>query len=125
MRLQIDGDDFYVDLVFYVFYNRKLRRIVAIDLKVGRFKPEYKGQMELYLRWLDRNVREAGEEPPLGIILCTGKKKEQIELLELDREGIHVAEHLTVLPPRKELSRRLRAAIERSRERFGARADSE
>ena len=115
MRLQIDGDDFYVDLVFY---NRRLRRLVAVDLKVGSFKPEHKGQMELCLRWLDRHAREAGEESPLGIILCTGKKREQIELLELDKDGIHVAEYLTVLPPRRELTRRLRAAIERSRDRL-------
>ncbi|MEW6440659.1 MAG: PDDEXK nuclease domain-containing protein [bacterium] len=117
IRLQVDGDDFYIDLVFY---NRKLRRLVAVDLKVGPFKPEYKGQMELYLRWLDRNVREPGEESPLGLILCAGKKREQIELLELDKNGIHVAEYLTVLPPRKELSRRLHAAIERSQERLAA-----
>jgi predicted nuclease of restriction endonuclease-like (RecB) superfamily len=117
MRLQIDGDDFYIDLVFY---NRKLRRLVAVELKVGAFKAEYKGQMELYLRWLDRHARERGERSPLGIILCTGKKKEQIELLELGENGIHVAEYLTVLPPRRELSRRLAAAIERSRERLAA-----
>jgi hypothetical protein len=122
MRIQIDGDDFYIDLVFF---NRKLRRLVAIDLKVGAFKAEYKGQMELYLRWLDRHAREPGEEPPLGIIMCTGKKKEQIELLELGKDGIHVAEYITVLPPRKELSRRLRAAIERSRERLAAKEGAE
>jgi predicted nuclease of restriction endonuclease-like (RecB) superfamily len=122
MRLQIDNDDFFIDLVFY---NRKLRRLVAIDLKVGAFKPEYKGQMELYLRWLDRHLREPGEDSPLGIILCTGKKREQIELLELDEAGIHVAEYLTVLPPREELGRRLHAAIERSRERLAAREDTE
>lgn len=122
MRLQVDDDDFYIDLVFY---NRKLRRLVAIDLKVGAFKPEYKGQMELYLRWLDCHVREPGEDPPLGIILCTGKKREQIELLELDEAGIHVAEYLTVLPPREELGRRLHAAIERSRERLAAKEGTE
>jgi predicted nuclease of restriction endonuclease-like (RecB) superfamily len=117
MRLQIDGDDFYVDLVFY---NRKLKRLVAVELKVGDFKPEYKGQMELYLRWLDRHAREADEHSPLGIILCAGKKAEQIELLELDKTGIHVAEYLTVLPPRDELRRKLHAAIESSRERLAA-----
>ncbi|MBI4601193.1 MAG: DUF1016 domain-containing protein [Planctomycetes bacterium] len=122
MRLQIDDEDFYIDLVFY---NRKLRRLVAIDLKVGAFKPEYKGQMELYLRWLDRHAREPDEQSPLGIILCAGKKREQIELLELDRDGIHVAEYLTVLPPREELSRRLHAAIERSRERLAAKEGAE
>jgi predicted nuclease of restriction endonuclease-like (RecB) superfamily len=115
MRLQIDGDDFYIDLVFY---NRKLKRLVAVELKVGDFKPEYKGQMELYLRWLDRHAREPDERSPLGIILCAGKKAEQIELLELDKTGIHVAEYLTVLPPRDELRRKLHAAIESSRERF-------
>ena len=112
MRLQIDDEDFHIDLVFY---NRKLRRLVAIDLKVGAFKAEHKGQMELYLRWLDRHARERGEDPPLGIILCTGKRTEQIELLELDRDGIHVAEYMTELPPRRELRRRLRMAIERTR----------
>ncbi|MBM4320293.1 MAG: DUF1016 domain-containing protein [Deltaproteobacteria bacterium] len=122
MRLQIDNDDFHIDLVFY---NRKLRRLVAIDLKVGAFKPEYKGQMELYLRWLDRYLREPGEGSPLGIILCTGKKREQIELLELGEAGIHVAEYLTVLPPREELRRRLHAAIERSRLRLTAKEGAE
>ncbi|WP_437767959.1 PDDEXK nuclease domain-containing protein [Sorangium sp. So ce281] len=114
-RIQIDGDDFYIDLVFY---NRKLQRIVAVDLKVGAFKAEYKGQMELYLRWLDRHEREPGEETPLGIILCAGKRREQIELLELGKTGIHVAEYLTVLPPRDELARRLHAAMEHSRARL-------
>lgn len=73
-RIQIDDEDFYVDLLFY---NRKLRRLVALDLKVGAFKAEHKGQMELYLRWLDRHEREPGEETPLGIILCAGKRREQ------------------------------------------------
>lgn len=122
MRIQVDSEDFYIDLVFY---NRKLRRLVAIDLKVGAFKAECKGQMELYLRWLDRHVRERGEDSPLGVILCTGRKREQIELLELDGAGIHVAEYLTVLPPRAELGRKLHSAIERSRERLTAREDQE
>jgi predicted nuclease of restriction endonuclease-like (RecB) superfamily len=117
MRIQIDGDDFYIDLVFY---NRKLRRLVAVDLKVGAFKAEYKGQMELYLRWLDRNEREPGEETPLGIILCAGKRREQIELLELHKTGIHVAEYLTVLPPREILVKRLHAAVEHSRARLAS-----
>jgi predicted nuclease of restriction endonuclease-like (RecB) superfamily len=117
MRLQIDGDDFYVDLVFY---NRKLKRLVAVDLKVGSFRPEYKGQMELYLRWFDRHAREPDEKAPLGLILCAGKKAEQIELLELHKTGIHVAEYLTVLPPRDELRRRLHAAIEQARGRLAA-----
>jgi predicted nuclease of restriction endonuclease-like (RecB) superfamily len=114
-RLQIDNDDFYVDLLFY---NRKLRRLVAIDLKLGDFKAEYKGQMELYLRWLARHEQEPGEAAPLGIILCASKKREQIELLELDKSGIHVAEYLTVLPPREVLAARLHRAITGARERL-------
>lgn len=103
-RIQLDGDDFYLDLLFY---NRRLRRLVAVELKVGEFKAAYKGQMELYLRWLDKFEREPEEASPLGIILCTGKKSEQIELLELDKSGIHVAEYLTTLPPRAVLVERL------------------
>jgi predicted nuclease of restriction endonuclease-like (RecB) superfamily len=86
-RIQLDGDDFYIDLLFY---NRKLKRLVVVELKQGNFKPEYKGQMELYLRWLAQNEREPEENLPLGIILCAGKNTEQIELLELDAAGIHV-----------------------------------
>ncbi|QCX48262.1 PDDEXK nuclease domain-containing protein [Ralstonia pseudosolanacearum] len=111
-RIQLDGDDFYLDLLFY---NRKLRRLVAVELKVGEFKAAYKGQMELYLRWLDKFEREAEEASPLGIILCTGKKSEQIELLELDKSGIHVAEYLTTLPPRAVLVERLQQATARAR----------
>ncbi|MDX1606067.1 MAG: PDDEXK nuclease domain-containing protein [Candidatus Competibacterales bacterium] len=114
-RIQIDTEDFYIDLLFY---NRKLRRLVAIDLKLGRFKAEYKGQMELYLRWLARYEQETGENPPLGIILCAGKQQEQIELLELDRSGIHVAEYLTVLPPRETLQAKLHQSIATARARL-------
>jgi predicted nuclease of restriction endonuclease-like (RecB) superfamily len=114
-RLQIDNDDFYIDLLFY---NRKLRRLVAVDLKVGDFRAEYKGQMELYLRWLAKHEQEADENPPLGIILCTGKKQEQIELLELDKSGIHVAEYLTVLPPRETLQAKLHQSIANARQRL-------
>lgn len=114
-RIQVDEDDYYIDLLFY---NRRLRRLVAIDLKVGRFKPEYKGQMELYLRWLAKHEQEPQEEPPLGIILCAGKKQQQIELLELDAAGIHVAEYLTELPPRKVLQQRLQHAIATARARL-------
>jgi YhcG PDDEXK nuclease domain len=117
-RIQLDNDDFYLDLLFY---NRKLRRLVAIELKVGDFKPEFKGQMELYLRWLDKHEREPDELSPLGIILCTGKKTEQIELLELDRSGIHVAEYLTALPPREVLGERLHLAALRARRQLDQR----
>lgn len=116
-RIQLDGDDFYIDLLFY---NRKLRRLVVVELKQGSFKPEYKGQMELYLRWLAQNETEAGENPPLGIILCAGKNSEQIELLELSAAGIHVAEYLTVLPPPDVLQRQLHRAIETARARIDA-----
>ncbi|MBG7560689.1 DUF1016 family protein [Pseudomonas aeruginosa] len=110
-RIQIDGEDFHLDLLFY---NRKLRRLVAVELKVGEFKAAFKGQMELYLRWLDKHERESEEASPLGIILCTGKKREQIELLELDKSGIHVAEYLTALPPRGVLVERLQQATQRA-----------
>ncbi len=116
-RIQLDGDDFYIDLLFY---NRKLRRLVVVELKQGSFKPEYKGQMELYLRWLAQHETEAGENPPLGIILCAGKNSEQIELLELSAAGIHVAEYLTVLPPPEILQRQLHQAIETARARIEA-----
>ncbi|HHH9302096.1 TPA: YhcG family protein, partial [Pseudomonas aeruginosa] len=110
-RIPIDDEDFHLDLLFY---NRKLRRLVAVELKIGEFKAAYKGQMELYLRWLDKHEREPEEASPLGIILCTGKKREQIELLELDKSGIHVAEYLTTLPPRGVLVERLQQATQRA-----------
>jgi predicted nuclease of restriction endonuclease-like (RecB) superfamily len=119
-RLQIDNDDFYIDLLFY---NRKLKRLIAIDLKIGQSKAEYKGQMELYLRWLARYEQEPGEQPPLGIILCAGKKQEQIELLELDNSGIHVAEYLTTLPPKALLEQRLHQALERAKQRLQDQGD--
>jgi predicted nuclease of restriction endonuclease-like (RecB) superfamily len=114
-RIQIDNDDFYIDLLFY---NRKLKRLVAIDLKLGNFRHEYKSQMELYLRWLAKYDQESDELPPLGIILCAGKKQEQIELLELDKSGIHVAEYLTVLPPKELLQAKLQQAIAAARRRL-------
>jgi hypothetical protein len=114
-RLLIDDDDFYLDLLFY---NRKLRRLVAIEQKLGTFKAEYKSQMELYLRWLARYEQEPDEQSPIGIILCAGKKQEQIELLELGKSGIHVAEYLTVLPPRETLEAKLHQSIELARSRL-------
>lgn len=114
-RIQIDDDDFYIDLLFY---NRRLKRLIAIDLKVGSFKADYKGQMELYLRWLAKHEQEEGEQSPLGIILCTGKKQEQIELLELNQSGIHVAEYLTALPPMDVFEQRLHQAVANARYRL-------
>lgn len=121
-RIQLDHDDFYIDLLLY---NRRLKRLVAIELKLGEFKAADKGQMELYLRWLAKHEQEPGEAPPLGIILCSGKKQQQIELLELDASGIHVAEYLTALPPKAVLQAKLMDAIERSRERLAQRDGGE
>jgi predicted nuclease of restriction endonuclease-like (RecB) superfamily len=129
-RIILDGDDFYLDLLFY---HRDLRRLVVIELKLDKFKPEHKGQMELYLRWLDRYERKQGEESPLGIILCASKNDERVELLELDTAGIHVAEYLTTLPPKELLQKKLHAAIDRSKQQFeqrlslesGSRGDAE
>jgi predicted nuclease of restriction endonuclease-like (RecB) superfamily len=114
-RIQLDGEDFYIDLLFY---NRKLKRLVVVELKQGVFRAEYKGQMELYLRWLAKYEREADEAQPLGIILCTGASPRQIELLELDAVGIHVAEYLTELPSQQVLERKLQDAIAAARLRF-------
>lgn len=114
-RIIIDGEDFKIDLLFY---NRKLKRLIAIDLKIGRFKAEYKGQMELYLKWLSKYEKEEGENEPLGIILCADKKEEQIELLELEKSGIHVAQYLTVLPPKEILEAKLHQGIESAKAKY-------
>lgn len=108
----IDGEDFKLDLLFY---HRKLRRLIAIELKLGRFKAAYKGQMELYLRWLERHEMEEGENTPLGLILCAEGNHEQVELLRLDKAGIKVSEYLTQLPSKKLLKEKLQQAIERSK----------
>ena len=115
-RIQLDHEDYYIDLLLY---NRKLKRLVVIELKTGHFKAEYKGQMEFYLRWLAKYEQEPGEASPLGIILCADKNQEQIELLELDKSGIHVAEYLTVLPPREELQEKLHQSIQQAKLRLG------
>ncbi len=121
-RIQIGGEDFYIDLLLF---NRYLRRLVVVELKFGDFKAEHKGQIELYLRWLDKHERQPGEEAPLGIILCAGKQQDMIELLELDQSGIHVADYLTVLPPKDVLKERLHQAIEQSRRRLEAKRDEQ
>jgi predicted nuclease of restriction endonuclease-like (RecB) superfamily len=107
-RITVDDDDYYLDLLFY---HRKLRRLVAIELKLGKFQPADKGQMELYLRWLEEYERQPEEEPPIGLILCASKTEEQIRLLQLDKSGIRVAAYLTELPPRKLLEKKLHEAI--------------
>ena len=114
-RMIIDGEDFKLDLLFY---HRKLKRLVAIDLKLGKFKAKYKAQMELYLRWLEKNEMQSGEEMPIGLILCAEGNKEQIELLQLDKAGIKVAEYLTELPDKKLLQQKLHQAIEISKKQI-------
>ncbi len=114
-RITLDGDDYYLDLLFY---HRRLRRLMVIKLKLGDFKPADTGQMELCLRWLDRHERQEGEENPLGLILCAGKKHETVAVLELEPRGIHVAEYLTALPPRELLEKRLHEAVIRARLRL-------
>ena len=116
-RIIIDGEDFYLDLLFY---HRKLRRLVALDLKLGKFAAADKGQMELYLRWLDVNEREPGEDSPLGLILCESAGSEQVELLQLSESGIRLATYLTELPPKAVLQRKLHAAAQLARERLKA-----
>lgn len=117
-RLVIDGEDFYLDLLFF---HRRLRRLVAIELKLGRFKAAHKGQMELYLKWLDKHERQAGEEAPIGLILCAESSREQVELLQMHKDGITVAEYWTELPPKAELERQLHAALVEARERLARR----
>lgn len=121
-RMIIDGEDFYLDLLFY---HRRLHRLIAIDLKKGRFKAEYKGQMELYLRWLEQNEMEPGEESPLGLLLCTEGSEEQIELLQLDKAGIKVAKYLTELPPRHVLMHQIQKSLEAAKARFDNIIDEE
>lgn len=114
-RITVDHDDYYLDLLFF---HRGLRRLVAIELKLGDFKPADKGQMELYLRWLQKHETKPGEGSPIGLILCAGKKHETVELLELEKSGIRVAEYLTALPPRKVLEKEFHKAIEHARNRL-------
>jgi predicted nuclease of restriction endonuclease-like (RecB) superfamily len=117
-RITVDGEDFYLDLLFY---HRHLRRLVGIDLKLEDFKPADMGQMELYLRWLDRYERKEGEEKPIGLILCAGKKSERVELLDLERRGIRVASYWTAVLPKKELQRKLHEAVRLARANLHAR----
>lgn len=118
-RISIGKEDFHLDLLFY---HRGLRRLVAIELKLGDFSAAYKGQMELYLRWLDKYERRPGEGEPLGLILCASKEEEQIELLRLNQGAVYVAEYMVELPPPEVLKEKLHAAIHVARERFAAQA---
>lgn len=118
-RMTIGDQDYYLDLLFY---HRRLARLIAIDLKLGRFEAAYKGQMELYLRWLDQHERRTEHEgSPLGLILCSSKSREQIELLQLNEGEIRVAEYLTQLPDKKLLAAKLHDAVVRGREQLARR----
>ena len=113
-RMVIDEKDFHLDLLFY---HRRLRRLVAIDLKIGPFEAQDKGQMELYLRWLEKHDAMPGEEPPLGLILCADRSDEQVELLRLEESGIRVASYLTELPSQELLRQKLHQAMQTARAR--------
>lgn len=107
-RITVGYDDHYLDLLFY---HRGMRRLVAIELKMGKFSAADKGQMELYLRWLDKYERKEGEEIPLGLILCAEKSNEYVALLQLEKSGIRVAQYLTQLPSKKLLAQKLHEAV--------------
>jgi len=112
-RMIIDGDDYHLDLLFF---NRFLKRLVAVELKQGKFKAEYNGQMKLYLSWLDKYEKQEGENTPIGLILCTESSREQIELLKLDRDGILVAEYWTTLPPKAEFEQKIYSILTETRD---------
>lgn len=114
-RIVIDNDDYYIDLLFY---HRRLKCLIAIDLKLGKFEAGFKGQMELYLNWLEKHEMVEGENLPIGLILCSSKKQEHIELLQLDKSNIRVAEYLTRLPDLKLLEQKLHLAIEVARNKL-------
>lgn len=114
-RMIIDGDDYNLDLLFY---HRKLKRLVAIELKIDKFRAKYKGQMELYLKWLDKYEKQEGEQSPIGLILCAEASKEQIELLGMHKDGIMVAEYWTELPPKEVLEAKLHKILIEARERI-------
>ncbi len=111
-RITIDGKDYKIDLLFY---HRRLKSLVAIDLKIGEFDAAYKGEMELYLRYLEKHESVEGENSPVGLILCAGKSPEHVELLQLDKSNIKVADYLTQLPPKELLLEKLHKAIEIAR----------
>jgi len=121
-RIMVDSEDYYLDLLFF---HRPLRRLIAIDVKLDKFKAADKGQMELYFRWLEKHEMQPGEEPPIGLILCAGKSSEQVELLQLHKSGIRVAEYMTELPPRKLLEKKLHQAIIAAWEQLARHAKTE
>lgn len=114
-RITVDDEDYYIDLLFF---NRRLRCMVAIDLKLTDFKAAYKGQMELYLRWLEKHEMLEGENKPIGLVLCTGKNEEHVELMHLHESNIRVAEYLMKLPDKKLLEQKLQKAVEIAKEKI-------
>lgn len=118
-RIIVDGIDHYIDLLFY---HRNLRRLVVVELKIGDFKAAHKGQMELYLGWLNRYERKPGEESPIGLILCAGKRHETVELLDLERSGIQVSSYWTEALPKAEMERKLHEAVILARARLEGRS---
>ncbi|MEZ2445652.1 YhcG family protein [Chitinophaga sp. RCC_12] len=114
-RMIIDGEDFHLDLLFY---HRNLKRLIAVELKLGKFEAQHKGQMELYLKWLDKYEKKEGEHSPIGLILCAESRREQVELLEMHKDGIVVAEYWTELPPKKELEKKIHYLFIEAKERI-------
>ena len=97
-RITVDNEDYYLDLLFF---HRRLRRLLAVELKMGKFQAADKGQMELYLRWLDRHDRAPGEETPIGLILCAGKSARARRVAASWRPAASASPtYLTELPPR-------------------------
>lgn len=119
-RITIDNRDYRIDLLFF---HRRLKCLVAIDLKIGEFEAAYKGQMELYLRYLEKYEQMDGENSPIGLILCSGKNDEHVELMRLDQSNIRVADYLTVLPPRETLEAKLHQSIALARQRMLGKVD--
>ncbi|MCB5228600.1 MAG: PDDEXK nuclease domain-containing protein [Candidatus Cloacimonetes bacterium] len=121
-RITIDSEDYYIDLLFY---HRSLRCLVAIELKLGNFKAAYKGQMELYLRYLEKNEMRKDENPPIGLLLCSGKNEEHIELMQLNQGNIRVAEYITKTIPKGKLMAKLQSSIELARKKLDYAADND
>lgn len=113
--ITIDQDDYYIDLLFY---HRKLKSLIAIDLKLGKFKASDKGQMELYLAWLAKHESIEGENKPLGLLLCASKNEEHVELMQLEKSNIKISKYLTQLPDMKLLENKLHQSIERAKNRL-------
>lgn len=114
-RMTIDGIDHYLDLLFF---HRDLRRLIGVELKLGEFQAADKGQMELYLGWLREHEQRDHEEPPLGLILCAGRREETIRLMKPEQTDIHVASYIDQMLPQLPLERKLHEAVRLARERL-------